>query len=504
MHDFMFDHVHVDSAEPDHVDEFIWAADNIELTTVGIDIGSSTSHLMFARLHLRRIATGLSSRFVTVKREVIWQSPILLTPYRTDTLIDAEALGQFVRDAYASAGLERGQVDSGAVILTGVALTRPNARAIADLFADEAGKFVCASAGHHLEAMMAAHGSGSVALSRTQHTTLLNVDIGGGTSKFSLVRDGEIVASAAIGVGGRLLVEENGKLQRVEESIHTVARSLGFDLVPGEALTPDHRRQLVRRMTDLLLRMMRGEPLDELGRSLMVTEPLPDWRSDPSLAPKAVIFSGGVAEFMYERETQRFGDLGPDLAHVLQHALAHHDIGLPVWDSGHGIRATVTGAAQFTVQVSGSTVLITDPDRLPLRNLPVVACPFALGEVVDPAAVERVVRSAVARTDLVDGEAPLALAFTWHGDPLHARLHALASGICAALPKTLHSPLGLVLLVDGDVGLTLGRIVTKEIAPGTAVIAVDNVQLRQFDYVDIGAIVRPANVVPLIIKSLVF
>ncbi len=138
MHDFMFDHVHVD-AEPDHVDEFIWAADNIELTTVGIDIGSSTSHLMFARLHLRRIATGLSSRFITVKREVIWESPILLTPYRTDTLIDAEALGGFIREAYKKAKLARSEVDSGAVILTGVALTRPNARAIADLFADEAG-----------------------------------------------------------------------------------------------------------------------------------------------------------------------------------------------------------------------------------------------------------------------------------------------------------------------------------------------------------------------------
>lgn len=503
MHDFMFDHVHVDG-EPDHVDEFIWAADNIELTTVGIDIGSSTSHLMFARLHLRRIATGLSSRFVTVKRAVLWQSPILLTPYRTDTLIDAEALGVFIHDAYASAGLARDAVDSGAVILTGVALTRPNARAIADLFADEAGKFVCASAGHHLEAMMAAHGSGAVALSHSHHATLLNVDIGGGTSKFSLVRDGEIVASAAIGIGGRLLVEENGKLVRIEDSIRTIARNLGFDLVVGDTLPVDRRRQLVRRMTGLLIAMMRGEPLDELGRALLLTDALPDWRAEPALAPSALVFSGGVAEFMYERETQRFGDLGPDLAHALQHALAHHHIGLPVWDSGHGIRATVTGAAQFTVQVSGSTVLITQPERLPLRNLPVVACAFELGDTVDPGAVARAVRAAIGRTDLVDGDAPFAVAFTWHGDPLHARLHALAAGLCAALPKTVRAELGLVLLVDGDVGLTLGRIITTEIAPGAAVVAVDNVQLRQFDYVDIGAVVKPANVVPLIIKSLVF
>lgn len=505
MHDFLFDHVHVDPSRPDAVDEAIWAADNLEITTVGIDIGSSTSHLMFARLHLRRIATGLSSRFVTVKRTILWRSPILLTPYRADTLIDAAALGAFIRGCYAEAGLDPGAVDSGAVILTGVALLRANARAIADLFADQAGKLVCASAGHHLEALMAAHGSGSVALSRQHKTTLLNVDIGGGTTKFSLLHDGQVLGSAAIAVGGRLIVEdESRRLVRIEESARTVARGLGFDLELGDTLSPDQRQRLVVRMAEILIGAIRGDPLDELGRALLLTEPLPDWQRDPHITPKAITFSGGVAEFMFEREKGRFGDIGPDLAHALQHALAHHRVETTVWDAGQGIRATVIGAAQFTVQVSGNTILVSYPERLPVRNLPVVLCQFELDGTIDPRAIEDTVHAAVARADLYDGADSLAIAFPWRSEPLHARLHALASGICAALPKALYGNPGLVLLIDGDIGMTLGRIISTEIAPGASVIAIDNVQLRQFDFVDIGTVVKPTNVVPIIIKSLLF
>src|SRR5205085_10677428 len=125
-------------------------------------------------------------------REPLWRSPILLTPYPDDNTIDSAYLQNFVHNAYLEAGLQREQVDSGAIILTGEALKRQNARAIADLFAEQTGKFVCASAGHHLEARLAANGSGTVSRSRRDRQTLLNVDVGGGTSKFAVVKDGEI------------------------------------------------------------------------------------------------------------------------------------------------------------------------------------------------------------------------------------------------------------------------------------------------------------------------
>src|ERR1700757_2133135 len=206
MHDLEFDHMHV--APGDEINEIAWTADNVELTTVGIDIGSSTSHLMFARVHLQRLRTAPSSRFVVVDRKMLWQSPILLTPYLPDYTIDVDELGGFIGGAYAYAGLDPADIYSGAVILTGEAIKRKNARAIADLFSEEAGRFVCASAGHHMECHLAAHGSGAVALSRGHNARLLNVDIGGGPPKFALIDKGHVVATAAIAVGGRLIVEE--------------------------------------------------------------------------------------------------------------------------------------------------------------------------------------------------------------------------------------------------------------------------------------------------------
>jgi ethanolamine utilization protein EutA len=502
MHDLEFEHLHV-SSDDAGVNEVAWAADNVELTTVGIDIGSSTSHLMFARVHLQRLSNALSSRFVVVSRKILWQSPILLTPYRPDYTIDVDDLSGFIGGCYAYAGIERAKVDSGAVILTGEALKRRNARAIADLFSGEAGKFVCASAGHHMECQMAAHGSGAIALSRGHSATLLNVDIGGGTTKFALIENGRILATCAIAVGGRLIVEDgtNG-LTRIESPAQDVAKTLGVELVLGKSLAAEDRKRIATRMARMVMGLIDLREPSELARSLMVTQA---WPAD--LANKridAMTFSGGVAEYLYKRETRRFGDLGSELADELRHALAHRrDLPL-VWDPGQGIRATVIGAAQFSVQISGNTILIADPDKLPLQNLPVLSCDFALGDEIAPDAIAAGVRSALARADFEEGESPVALSFPWRGDPSHARLHAVAAGICAALPRTIAEEMPLVLLIDGDVGKSLGRVIRHEIAPQADVIAIDGVQLKAFDYVDIGSVIEVTNVVPIIIKSLLF
>jgi ethanolamine utilization protein EutA len=72
------------------------------------------------------------------------------------------------------------------------------------------------------------------------------------------------------------------------------------------------------------------------------------------------------------------------------------------------------------------------------------------------------------------------------------------------LPGTLREKAPLVLLIDGDVGKSLGRVILHEIAPSADVIAIDAVQLKEFDYVDIGSVIELTNVVPVIIKSLLF
>src|SRR5205823_3577558 len=129
-----------------------------------------------------------------------------------------DALGAFLDQQYARAGLNRDDVDTGALILTGVALDRHNARAIDELFSQEAGKFVAVSAGDNLEATMAAHGSGAAALSAEGRRTVLNLDVGGGTTKIVVCREGRAGELAALDVGARLVVAQDGVITRLEDA----------------------------------------------------------------------------------------------------------------------------------------------------------------------------------------------------------------------------------------------------------------------------------------------
>ena len=299
-------------------------------------------------------------------------------------------------------------------------------------FREEGGRFVCASAGHHMECQLAAHGSGAVALARGHAARILNVDIGGGTTKLALIENGQIVATAAIAVGGRLLVEDpKAGLTRIEEPMREIAGSLGITLALGQPLAAGDRERIVARMVRLIMRMIDRRPADALMERLLVTEPWPAAAADHGL--DALTFSGGVAEYLYKREARRFGDLGFDLAHELSHMLAHRRDLPPVWDPGQGIRATAIGAAQFSVQISGNTIAITRPHELPLQNLPVLALSLDLGEEIEPGAVTAACRAALAAADIVEGAAPGGVRFRLAGRsvacaPLRARRRHLRGG----------------------------------------------------------------------------
>ena len=498
------DHHHGDDDDaPEHdegLEEDYWDVENVELTTVGIDIGSSTSHLMFARVHLQRLAQGLSSRFVVVDRKVLWRSPVLLTPYLPDNSIDAELLGDFVRDCYGQAGFERSAVDSGAVVLTGEALKRSNARAIADLFAAEAGTFVCASAGHHLEAVMAAHGSGAVAESREHDETRLHVDIGGGTAKLALISGGQILGTAAVAVGGRLVALDGRDVVRVEGPALEVARVAGVPLVLGEKLTVDDEDALVRAFATILLSCINGGGIPaRFPADLLLVDDRP-----VGVVPEVVSFSGGVGEYLYERESQTFGDIAPALAAQIREALTDGHLPMRLAESRHHIRATVIGASQFSVQVSGNTVALSGTEVLPLRNLPVLFPHVSLAGDIDAASVAQAIVSAAQRFDVEHGETPVAVALEWEGDPEHRRLRSLAEGVAAGLAAHRRAGQPVVVLLDGDVARTLGQLLVRELDVREPVVCLDGVRLEEFDYVDVGELIKPSDVVPLVIKSLLF
>ena len=212
--------------------------DEIVVLSVGVDIGSSTSHLVFSRIVLER----LDSRYVVTIRETFYQSDILLTPYSAEDEIDAAALGAFIERQYQDAKVDPDEIDTGALILTGVAVRRRNARKIGELFARQAGKMVAVSAGDSLETVMAAHGSGAVARSIHDNATVMNVDVGGGTSKIAICADGRVSDLTALDVGARLLcLDPVGRIVRIEEAGRRFGAELGINLGLASSLRPRAR-----------------------------------------------------------------------------------------------------------------------------------------------------------------------------------------------------------------------------------------------------------------------
>lgn len=460
--------------------------DEIVLTSIGVDIGSSTSHLLFSLITLERLDT----RYVVAGREVLYASDILLTPYKQDGDIDTDMLAAFIEREYAKSGIRRDEVDSGALILTGVAVRRRNARAIADLFAAEAGKFVSVSAGDRLETLMAAYGSGAVAASASGKT-ILNIDLGGGTTKIAVCKAGEVVHTTALEVGARLVVSDSaGRIIRLEEFGR---QALGGEVELGHILTADMRHDVANYLAQQVMSAIKGQ----LDAKFMRLPELP-----PGLIYDGVIVSGGVSEYFYENLDADFGDLGQLLAQALREQLVH--AAWPILPHRDGIRATVVGASQYTVQVSGSTVYIDPTAILPLRNVATIRPAFMLGDIIEPDAVSAAITKTLQTFDLQHATQPVAVALPWKGSATFARLDALTRGLVAGLAPILAAGHPLCVVADSDVGGLIGMHCRENGLSANPIVSIDGITLGAFDFIDVGDVLRATGSVPVVIKSLVF
>jgi ethanolamine utilization protein EutA len=469
--------------------------EELQLTTVGVDIGSSTSHLVFSQLQL----TLEGSRYRVTKRTTLNESKILLTPYVDETRIDVEALETFINEQYENAKIRRDQVDTGALILTGVAVRRRNARAIAELFAQEAGKFVAVSAGDGLEATMAAHGSGAVAHSGKTGGIVLNIDIGGGTSKFALCNNGKVQEVSAVDIGARLVAfDQDGTVVRIEEAGRKHAAWAGINIALGQKLSQDALRAMVLGMVDKLFAMLKPETLTADTQALLRLPRL-NYRGEVD----SVMFSGGVSEFIYNREKTSFGDLGPLIADEIHRRMP--DLGMLVMEPTARIRATVIGASQYTIQVSGNTIFITPQDVVPVRNVPVVAPEYILdGDELSKDSVKDATLNALRRLDLLNARQPVAIAFHWQGSATFFRLQSFSQGLVEGLKDILAKGHPLTLVNDGDIGGIVGLHFQEELQLQNPIISIDGIALNDFDYIDIGALIPSSGSVPVVIKSLIF
>lgn len=490
----------------DHDDDFLpvdtQSLESVPLVSMGLDIGSSGTQIAFTRLEMRGPGEHRALRRQAKRRETLYLSPVVMTPLRDDGTIDEARLRGSIASAFAAAGLTPDDIETGAVILTGEAARRGNAERIAHLVAEDVGELVCAAAGDHMEAMLAAHGSGAVEVSRAgAGSRLLNVDIGGATTKFSVVDHGRVVAAAALGVGGRLVaVGRDGRVIRLDPMGAEHARRAGRPVARNELATRETLDRIAEAMAEVVIAALVARPLPANVRELFLTPPILDFS-----ALDGVMFSGGVAEYIYAREDRDFGDLGRMLGRELRRRIEAGALPWPLLPAGECIRATVLGAAEHTVQLSGQTIYISNHAALlPRRNLPVLRPDYDFGAIIDAVALARAIAAHREAFDLAGETAEFALAFRWRGPPEHARVRALAEAIGAGLSDLIARRAPLYVMVEGDAALTLGGVLHEELGVASDILVIDGIVLRDFDFVDIGRVRLPSFSVPVTIKSLLF
>jgi ethanolamine utilization protein EutA len=352
-----------------------------------------------------------------------------------------------------------------------------------------------------MESMLAAYGSGASKVSYEEGKRILNLDIGGGTTKLAIVAKGDVIATAALHIGGRLQVVDGiGRIVRLDPAGKFHAREAGFYRSRGDVLSPAQLEQVAESMADLLVAALTKRPVPHAVEHLYLTDPLPELGHIDG-----VMFSGGVGEYVYGREQRDFGDMGRRLGQAIRRRVDSGALPWPLLPAGECIRATALGASEYSVQLSGNTSYISKPgELLPRRNLQVLQPSFVCEEEIGADKLAKAIRAHFTAFDLTEGEGEVALALRWLGAPSYERISAFAEGIRHGLATTIERKKPIYLMLDGDIAQTLGAILREELLVESEILAIDGVVLRDFDYIDLGRIRMPSFTVPVTIKSLLF
>lgn len=471
------------------------------LLSVGIDIGTTTTQVVFSRLSMENVAGAFSvPRVEIVDKRVVYKGDIHLTPLLPDNRIDDGALHAIIKAEFERAGFAAADTDTGAVIITGEAARKENARLVLAGVSGFAGDFVVSSAGPDLEAIIAGKGSGAERFSREKGCVVANLDIGGGTTNIAIFSSGEVVGTGCHDIGGRQVrLDAGGCVEYVSPSARLAAREADVVLREGAAADADAVGRVAGVMNRLLEEALGASPAGELLRR---TATAGSSRLIPPAKLDAIGFSGGVADCVYrpEKDDFRYGDMGVLLGRAVADGrlprMAH------LFTPGETIRATVVGAGSYATTVSGSTIDIAD-GVLPRKNLPVLFLPAAAEEALyrgdgGPLA-ERLAWFA-----RQGGAEQAVLGLRGLARPTYGELRLAAESMAGALDSWLDFAAAAFVAVERDMGKALGVCLEKALGGRRPVVCIDGVRLADGEYLDLGNPVMNGTAIPVVVKTLVF
>lgn len=478
-------------------------ADKTAILSVGIDVGTSTTQVVFSKLQMDNAGGYFSvPRVAIVDKEVIYKSEVYMTPLKTDVLIDTDALRNIVAAEFRKAGYRPEDTDSGAVIITGESARKENSDAVLKSLSDFAGDFVVSAAGPDMESLIAGKGSGAWQYSMDHHCRVANLDIGGGTTNVVLFEDGETLARGCLDIGGRLIcMNPQGIITKVSPAAAVMAQAAGVSVSVGDRCDELKLTAVTRQMAAALNAYLGvgTKDIDAILRQIKTPGssdfPVPE-------KVQAVFFSGGVADLIYHEsaDTWAYGDIGVLLGRAIRESRLFTDF--QKMEPGETIRATVVGAGTYTTTISGSTITYSD-DIFPLKNIPVIKLDEELQEACFAGETEPVIR----RIQWVLGqndEEHFILAMPGKRNPGYMEMKRAAASIRQIMDRVQPPGEPILLVIESDIAKAMGQMIRQQPDLKRQVVAIDSIHVEDGEYVDMGKPMMNGMVIPVVVKTLIF
>lgn len=478
-------------------------ADKTAILSVGIDVGTSTTQVVFSKLQMDNAGGYFSvPRVAIVDKEVVYKSEVYMTPLKTDVLIDTDALRDIVAAEFRKAGYRPEDTDSGAVIITGESARKENSDAVLKSLSDFAGDFVVSAAGPDMESLIAGKGSGAWQYSMDHHCRVANLDIGGGTTNVVLFEDGETLARGCLDIGGRLIcMNPQGIITKVSPAAAVMAQAAGVSVSVGDRCDELKLTAVTRQMAAALNAYLGvgTKDIDAILRKIKTPGssdfPVPE-------KVQAVFFSGGVADLIYHEsaDTWAYGDIGVLLGKAIRESRLFTDF--QKMEPGETIRATVVGAGTYTTTISGSTITYSD-DIFPLKNIPVIKLDEELQEACFAGETEPVIR----RIQWVLGqndEEHFILAMPGKRNPGYMEMKRAAASIRQIMDRVQPPGEPILLVIESDIAKAMGQMIRQQPDLKRQVVAIDSIHVEDGEYVDMGKPMMNGMVIPVVVKTLIF
>ena len=478
-------------------------ADKTAILSVGIDVGTSTTQVVFSKLQMDNAGGYFSvPRVAIVDKEVVYKSEVYMTPLKTDVLIDTDALRDIVAAEFRKAGYRPEDTDSGAVIITGESARKENSDAVLKSLSDFAGDFVVSAAGPDMESLIAGKGSGAWQYSMDHHCRVANLDIGGGTTNVVLFEDGETLARGCLDIGGRLIcMNPQGIITKVSPAAAVMAQAAGVSVSVGDRCDELKLAAVTRQMAAALNAYLGvgTKDIDAILRQIKTPGssdfPVPE-------KVQAVFFSGGVADLIYHEsaDTWAYGDIGVLLGRAIRESRLFTDF--QKMEPGETIRATVVGAGTYTTTISGSTITYSD-DIFPLKNIPVIKLDEELQEACFAGETEPVIR----RIQWVLGqndEEHFILAMPGKRNPGYTEMKRAAASIRQIMDRVQPPGEPILLVIESDIAKAMGQMIRQQPDLKRQVVAIDSIHVEDGEYVDMGKPMMNGMVIPVVVKTLIF